>query len=217
MPGKNEVSQFDCSSFIARHGGAVTNYRANTTVYNEGDSADALYYIIMGSAKIIVTSPSGKEAVIAIFAAGDFFGEACLDVNPLRTATIVTASECKIGQFTKIAVLRALKVDLVFSELLTNFVLFRNEKLKSDLTNHLFNSSEKRLARILLTLSNIENDTVTHIIAMPINQDVLAKMVGTTRPRINTFMNKFRKLGYIKYNGKIEVYKSLVNIVAMDN
>ena len=211
MLRKSIIDQFDCSSFLAKYGGGnISKYRDNAVIYREGDRAETLFYIVDGKAKVIVSSPFGKEAVIAILGAGDFFGEGCLDVEPLRTSSIVTVSECKIAQFTKSAVHRALKEDPIFSELLMSFILFRNEKLKSDLTDHLFNSSEKRLARVLLTLANTENDIASHIIAVPMNQEILARMVGTTRSRISTFMNKFRKMGYINYNGKIEVHKSLV-------
>lgn len=214
MPRTDIINKFDCRAFIARHGGGtISRYPKKLTIYSEGDQADALLYVMSGTAEIVVNSRIGKEALIAILGPGDFFGEGCLNVDPLRTSTIITTSDCNIAQFTKSAVRRALNNDPIFSELLMGFILRRNEELKAELTDHLFNSSEKRLARILLTLAGTEDEIASHLISVPMNQEILAKMVGTTRSRINLFMNKFRKLGYIDYNGKIEVHRSLINII----
>ena len=211
---KNNEEQFDYRTFTAKHGGGtVTKYGDKQTVYAQGDAADALYYIVSGSVKVTIFSEYGKEAVIGILAAGDFFGEGCLDGQFLRNSTIATTSASEIIRLERAVVVRALHEDPVFAQLFMHFILERNQKLQADLIDQLFNSSEKRLARILLTLANTGLGTKSNTISMAINQEMLATMVGTTRSRINQFMNKFRKLGYIQYNGHIEVNNSLLNLI----
>jgi CRP-like cAMP-binding protein len=210
----NKEELFDYRAFIAKHGGGtVTKYGDKHTVYAQGDAADALYYIVSGSVKVTIFSEYGKEAVIGILAAGDFFGEGCLDGQLLRNSTIATTSPSEIVRLERAVVVRALHDDPAFAELFMGFILERNQKLQADLIDQLFNSSEKRLARILLTLANTGLGTKSNTISMAINQEMLATMVGTTRSRINQFMNKFRKLGYIQYNGNIEVNNSLLNLI----
>jgi CRP-like cAMP-binding protein len=210
----NEAHEnFDHLDFIARHGGAVSDYSDRQAVYMQGDPADALFYIASGTVKVTIFSEYGKEAVIALLGAGDFFGEGCVDGQLLRNSTIAATSKCEIARFDRAVVNRALSEDPSFAHLFMQFVLERNQKLQSDLIDQLFNSSEKRLARILLTLANSGLGTQSNVITMAINQEMLATMVGTTRSRINQFMNKFRKLGYIDYNGKIKVNNSLLNLI----
>ena len=209
---------FDYQAFMARHsGGTIAEYADNEIVYAQGSPAHSLHYIVSGTVKISIFSEQGKEGIIALLGAGSFFGESCLDVRPLRTATITSTSACKIVLFPAALVMRALSEDPAFVRVFLRFILGRTEKLKQDLINQLFNSSEKRLARILVTLANTGLDTHSSLVALPVNQEVLANMVGTTRSRINQFMNKFRKLGYIDYNGQIRVYSSLLNAILSDD
>ena len=214
---EEQEKQFDYRGFIATHGGgSITKYNDRQSIYTQGETADALYYIVSGSVKVTIISEYGKEAVIGILTPGDFFGEGCLDGQLLQNSTIATTSDSEIVRLDRAAVVRALHEDPAFAQLFMHFVLDRNQKLQADLIDQLFNSSEKRLARILLTLANTGLGTKTNTITMAINQEMLATMVGTTRSRINHFMNKFRDLGYIDYNGKIEVNNSLLNLILHD-
>jgi CRP-like cAMP-binding protein len=216
-PDNNDSNRFDHLAFIAKHGGSVSKYIDRQIIYAQGDPADALFYIVSGSVKVTIFSEYGKEAVIAIIAAGDFFGEGFLDEQLLRNSTITTTSACEIARFNCATVTRALADDPAFTRLFMHFVLTRNRKLQADLIDQLFNSSEKRLARILLMLANTGLGTQANLITMAISQEMLATMVGTTRSRINQFMNKFRKLGYIEYNGQIKVHNSLLNLILNDH
>ena len=209
-------ARLDIQAFINKHGGTVTQYPGRRFVYRQGDPALALYYLVSGTVKVAFNSESGKEAVIAILGVGDFFGEGCLNGQLQRPTTITTASPCGIARFDQAIVERALSDDPAFSKVFSNFLLKQNQKLKEDLIDQLFSSSEKRLARILLTLAKTGQAEQSSVIALPINQELLANMVGTTRSRINQFMNKFRKLGYIEYNGQIKVHSSLLNLLLYD-
>jgi CRP/FNR family transcriptional regulator, cyclic AMP receptor protein len=212
---KNEA--FDYRAFFARHGGGTfSKYADKQTIYAQGDNADALFYIVDGAVKVTIFSEYGKEAVIGILGPGDFFGEGCLDGQLLRNSTIATTAASEIVRLDRSVVVTALKDDPAFAQSFVHFVLDRNQRLQADLVDQLFNSSEKRLARILLTLANTGLGTQSNTITMAINQEMLATMVGTTRSRINQFMNKFRKLGYINYNGHIEVNNSLLNLILHD-
>jgi CRP/FNR family transcriptional regulator, cyclic AMP receptor protein len=209
-----DIPRFDYRSFAAKYPEAtVAHYADRQTVYVQGDAAAALYYIVSGTAKLSVLSEQGKEGVIAILKAGDFFGEACLDGNLLRNSTITATSACEIARFDRGTIVRALSEDTEFSRYLLNVVLQRNRKLQADIVDHLFNSSEQRLARILLTLATSGLSESSNEITIPLTQEMLANMVGTTRSRISQFMTKFRKLGYIDYNGRISVRHSLLNII----
>jgi CRP/FNR family transcriptional regulator, cyclic AMP receptor protein len=215
---KAEITIFDFQNFIAKHrAGTVAKYVDRQTVYAQGDPSDALFYIANGTVKVTIFSEFGKEAVIAVLGPGDFFGEGCLDGHLLRNSTITTTGACEIVRFDRATIKRALNSDAVFAHLFLTYILDRNQKLQADLIDQLFNSSEKRLARILMTLANSEMSSQSHSITIPINQEMLANMVGTTRSRINQFMNKFRKMGYIDYNGHIEVRNSLLNLILHDN
>jgi CRP/FNR family cyclic AMP-dependent transcriptional regulator len=212
---KNEP--FDYRAFIAKHGGGiVSKYADKQTIYAQGDNADALFYIVSGAVKVTIFSEYGKEAVIGILGPGDFFGEGCLDGQLSRNSSIATTAASEIARLDRPVVVAALKDDTEFAQTFMHFVLDRNQRLQADLIDQLFNSSEKRLARILLTLANTGLGTQSNTITMAINQEMLATMVGTTRSRINQFMNKFRRLGYINYNGTIEVNNSLLNLILHD-
>jgi CRP/FNR family cyclic AMP-dependent transcriptional regulator len=210
--GRNQ--DFDYRAFIAKHDGAtIADYEIGQAIYAQGDPADALFYIISGTVIVTTISEQGKEAVVAILGPGDFFGEGCVDGILLRRTTIKCATPAKIVRLKQAAVLNALKVDSEFASIFLSFVLHRNNKLQADLVDQLFNSSEKRLARILLTLASAGLDAQTNMISVPVTQEMLANMVGTTRSRINQYMMKFRKLGYIDYIGQIHVHSFLLNII----
>jgi CRP-like cAMP-binding protein len=209
-----KTTNFDYQDFVAAPAAAsVSDYRERHVVYSQGDAADALFCIVSGSVKITVISEHGKEGVISLLGSGDFFGEDCLTDSTLRPSTATTASTSKIARFGKDAIERAICHDSTFCHAFIKYLLVRNERLKVDLTDHLFNSSEKRLARILLTLANVGSGEQSSVIAIPVTQETLAAMVGTTRSRINQFMTKFRRLGHIEYNGQITVRNSLHNII----
>jgi CRP/FNR family cyclic AMP-dependent transcriptional regulator len=214
--GKSE--RFDYHALLAKHAGAtIAKYENGQIIYAQGDPADAVFYIVSGMVKVAVISEHGKEGIVALLGPDDFFGEGSLDDRPLRTSTLTATSTCEIVRLSRALVVRMLGDDPAFSRAFLAFLLGRTEKLKADLIDQLFNSSEKRLARILLTLANSGMGGHSNLIALPITQDVLANMVGTTRSRINQFMNKFRKLGYIDYNGQIQVHNSLLNIILIDS
>lgn len=206
--------KFDYRPFMAKYPGVtVATYQSGQTVYTQGDPADAIYYIVSGSIKISVLSEQGKEGIIAMLGRHDFFGEGCLDGRPHRISTITATSPAEIVRFNVDTVKRGLAEDAVFSHTFFKFILERNEKLKADLIDQLFNSSEKRSARILLSLANFQPNEPSSVITTPITQETLAHMVGTTRARVNQFIRKFSKLGHIEYNGAIRVYHSLHSIV----
>lgn len=207
--------QFDPLVFLAKvgMGKTVTKYRKNQIVYSQGQKADAIFFIQKGSINVTVVSNRGKEAVVGILEAGQFFGEGCLNGHPLRTSTTTTTKECTITAITKAAMIAALRDEPLFSELFVAYLLTRNNRIEEDLIDQLFNSSEKRLARLLLLLANFGKDGTPTPIDPNISQETLAEMIGTTRSRVSFFMNKFRKLGLISYNGKIEVHRSLLNAV----
>ena len=214
---KGNIEHFDYRTFMAKHAGAtVSKYGDHQTIYAQGDPANALFYIIDGSAKVTVISEHGKEGVVAMLSAGDFFGEGCIDGHLLQSSTITATSASEIARIDRNIVNLALKTDPTFSDFFLHFMLDRNQKLQADLIDQLFNSSEKRLARILLTLATTGLGDQSNLIDIPITQETLANMVGTTRSRINQFMMRFRKLGYIDYNGKIRVHNSLLNIILSD-
>jgi CRP/FNR family cyclic AMP-dependent transcriptional regulator len=210
----SKIGRFDYQAFTAKYAGAtIAKYADRQTIYAQGDPADAIFYIISGIVKISVISEHGKEGIVAILRPGDFFGEGCLSFRRTRATTVTAASACEIVRLGQATAIRALQEDPAFPALFMAFLLERNEKLKNDFLDQLFNSSEKRLARILITLARIEIGDQSSFIFPQVTQETLANMVGTTRSRINQFMTKFRKLGYIEYNGQIRVHNSLVNII----
>jgi CRP/FNR family cyclic AMP-dependent transcriptional regulator len=211
------VPAFDSVVLIARYGGAVGLKIAETQIiYAQGDPADSIYYIQKGQIQLTVLSVEGKEAVIGILGAGDFCGEGCLVGEPLRTLSATALTECVVARLEKSTALRALHEDLSFSEFLVTYVLKRTSRLTDSLVDQLFNSSEKRLARILLLLANYGKEGRSDTVIGKIDQETLAQMIGATRSRVNFFMNKFRKLGLIDYNGQIHVHSSLLRVVLHD-
>jgi CRP/FNR family cyclic AMP-dependent transcriptional regulator len=209
---------FDARAFLGRAGPGTTieRYVKNQKIFSQGDVADAVFYIQKGKVKITVLSEHGKEAVVGIFAAGQFFGEACLDGAELRTATSQAMEDCLITSITKTAMLATLGEEPSFSAFFLAYLLSRNSRIEDDLIDQLFNSSERRLARLLLLLADFGKDGGTAPIAVTLSQETLAEMIGTTRSRVSFFMNKFRKKGFISYNGKIEVHGSLLDAVLRD-
>jgi len=209
---------FDTTAFIAEYGGGNTcKYRTHSIVYTQGDIADSVFYIQQGDAKLSVVSEEGKEAIVAILGAGDLCGEGCLNGQPLRISTVTTISECIITRLEKAAVLRALQDDHSFSDYFIRYLLTQNLRLKEHLIDHLFNSSEKRLARALLLLANFGKDAQEKRALPKVDQETLANLIGATRGRVNHFMNKFRRLGFVEYHGgDIRVHSSLLNVVLHD-
>jgi CRP/FNR family transcriptional regulator, cyclic AMP receptor protein len=206
---------FDSKSFLGRTGlgKTVERYGKNQKIFSQGEVADSVFYIQKGKVKITVLSEHGKEAVVGIVAEGQFFGEACLEGAELRTATSQAMEPCVITSITKIAMLAALGKEPRFSAFFIAYLLSRNSRIEDDLIDQLFNSSERRLARLLLLLANFGKEGAGEPIAVTLSQETLAEMIGTTRSRVSFFMNKFRKKGFIDYNGKIEVHRSLLDAV----
>jgi CRP-like cAMP-binding protein len=210
--------EFNPKVFLARVGAGktITEYQRNQTIFSQGELADSVFYIQKGRVKLTVLSEQGKEAVVGILEQGQFFGEGCLNGHPLRIATTTALEPCVITSITKAAMLATLHAEPAFSELFMTYLLTRNSRVEEDLIDQLFNSSEKRLARLLLILANFGKEGTSQPIAIELSQETLAEMIGTTRSRVSFFMNKFRKLGFISYNGKIEVHNSLLNAVLND-
>jgi CRP/FNR family transcriptional regulator, cyclic AMP receptor protein len=206
---------FDPKAFLAKVGVGKTilKLEKNQRVYEQGDVADTVLYIQKGRVKLTVLSEQGKEAVVGILEPGQFFGEGCLNGHRLRMATTTAMEECVITAITKETMLAALHAEPKFSELFMAYLLARNSRVEEDLIDQLFNSTEKRLARLLLLLAHFGNEGRPQPILLDLSQETLAEMIGTTRSRVSYFMNKFRKLGLIDYNGKIAVHSSLLNAV----
>jgi CRP/FNR family cyclic AMP-dependent transcriptional regulator len=209
---------FDPSLFLARVGAGKTRLelRRRQIVFSQGDPADAVFFIEKGRIELRVVSQQGKEAVLATLSVGDFFGEGCLAGQPLRMATAVGAAESSIMRLEKSAMIAVLKDEPVFSALFISYLLTRNIRIEEDLVDQLFNSSEKRLARLLLLLANFGKEGKPEAVIPKVSQQTLAEMIGTTRSRVSFFMNKFRKLGFIDYNGGLSVHSSLLNVVLHD-
>ena len=214
MKRKNRLP-FDPKVFLSKVNGGrtISNYRKNQIVYAQGSRADSVFYIQSGKVKKTVVSEQGKEAVVAVLGTGDFFGEGCLAGQALRLGTVVALTECSITRIPKAEIIRVIHKEPTFSELFMSHLLARNSRIEADLVDQLFNSSEKRLARTLLLLANFGKEGKPEPILAKISQATLAEMIGTTRSRVSAFMNKFRKLGLIDYNGHIEVHRSLLNVV----
>jgi len=206
---------FDVMGLLTQHNTRWTfsNYQENKIVYSQGDPADSVFYIHMGKVKVTVLSKLGKEAIVAIRGPDEFCGEGALTGTSLRLATTTTMSTCEIIRLEKETLVRLLHQDQEFSDYFLTHLLTRTARIEADLVDQLFNSGEMRLARALLLLANYRNNVGSEPIPVKVNQETLAAMIGTTRSRVNFFMNKFRKLGLIKYNGKLEVQKALLNFV----
>src|ERR1700694_3811786 len=204
--------------FLAKvgEGKTVSKYRKDQIVFSQGQVADAVFYIQEGKVKLTVVSEQGKEVVVAMLGPSHFFGEGCLNGHPLRIATTRAVDECVITRLEKATMIATIHNEPDFSELFMSYLLSCNGRIEEDLIDQLFNSSEKRLARLLLLLANFGKEGRPEPIVGNFSQETLAEMIGTTRSRVSSFMNKFRKLGYIEYNGKIEIRNSLLNVVLYD-
>ncbi len=216
---KKTKSAFDPKAFLATvsRGRTVASYRKGGVIYRQAAAADAVFYIQKGKIKITVRSQQGKEAVIALLGTGEFFGEGCLIGQPLRLATAAAMIESEVMRVGKAEMVRVLHEEPAFGELFMAHLLTRSSRVEEDLVDQLFNSSEKRLARTLLLLANFGREGGPQPITTPISQETLAGIIGTTRPRVSHFMNKFRKLGFISYNGHLEVHSSLLSVVLRDD
>jgi CRP-like cAMP-binding protein len=217
MPAKRKHA-FNPAEFLAKAdaGRTISKYRAQQVVFSQGDVADSVFYVQKGKIKLTVVSSQGKEAVVALLGADEFCGEGCLAGQTRRIATAIAMTECEIMRLDKAALLRVLREEPSFSEMFVSHLLARSIRVEADLVDQLFNSSEKRLARALLLLANFGKEGRPEPIIAKISQETLAEMIGTTRSRVSFFMNKFRRLGFITYNGHMEVHSSLLSVVLAD-
>ena len=213
--GRKPTAEFDAKAFLtkASTGQSISTYRKKEVIFAQGDPADAVFYIDRGQVKLTVVSERGKSAVVAMLGRGDFFGEGCLAGQLVRMATAAVMTEASVVRIDKQAMMELLHKKSTFSERFMAHLLARNVRFEEDLVDQLFNSSEKRLARVLLLLARFGKEGKTEPVIAKISQEVLAEMVGTTRPRISGFMNKFRKLGFIEYNGGLHIHSSLLNVL----
>ena len=213
-----DESAFHPDDFLARigEGRTISSYRKGQAIFSQGDIADSVFYIQKGKIKVTVVSEHGKEAVVAILGKDEFCGEGCLAGQPKRISSATALTECDIMRIEKDAIIRVLHDEPAFSELFVAHLLARTIRVEEDLVDQLFNSSEKRLARALLLLANFGKDGRPESIITKVSQETLAEMIGTTRSRVSFFMNKFRKLGFISYNGTMEVHSSLLSVVLHD-
>jgi CRP/FNR family cyclic AMP-dependent transcriptional regulator len=216
--GKPAKSAFDAQDFLARvgEGKSIVYFEKGQNVFAQGDRADTVFYIQKGRIKLTVLSHHGKEAVVGILGPGQFFGEGCMNGHNVRISTTTAMEKCVITAITKTAMIAMLHDEPEFSEMFMAYLLTRNSRIEEDLIDQLFNSSERRLARLLLLLAHFGKEGGPQPINPTISQETLAEMIGTTRSRVSFFMNKFRKLGLIDYNGHIEVHNSLLNAVLHD-
>ncbi len=219
IKARNTNNNFDPASFLATAGVGRTlvNLPKKQLLFSQGEPADAVFYIQKGRLKLTVVSKRGKEATIALLAAGEFAGESCIaSAQPLRQATAAAITDCEILRISRKDMVRVLHEQHAFSDVFVSFLLARNARIQEDLVDQLFNSSEKRLARILLLLAQFGKDGKPEKVIPKISQETLADMVGTTRSRVSFFMNRFRKMGFIEYNGSIEIHSSLLNVILHD-
>jgi len=218
MTNRAKPPPFDPKIFLAKADGGrtISQYRKNQVIFSQGDSADSVFYIIDGRVKFSVISEHGKEAVVALLGADEFCGEGCLAGQPLRMATATAMADCEIMRIEKRALVRVLHEEPTFSEMFVAHLLERTIRVEADLVDQLFNSSEKRLARALLLLANFGKEGRPEPVVAKVSQETLAEMIGTTRSRVSHFMNKFRQLGFIDYNGHLEVHSSLLSVVLHD-
>ena len=209
---------FDLEAFLESGGvsGRMVKHRSEAVIYSQGDPCDSVFYIHSGNVTLRVISHAGKEAIVAMLNPGDFFGEGALAGQPLRMATAITTKESEVLVVEKSQMIRLLHEQHTLSDRFLTHVLARNIRVEADLIDQLFNSSEKRLARTLLLLARYGKQETPHRVLPKFSQEMLAKMVGTTRSRVNFFMNKFRKLGFIQYNGGLKINESLLTIVLHD-
>jgi CRP/FNR family cyclic AMP-dependent transcriptional regulator len=211
--GRFEVEKYLQTAGVARK---IDNYRKGQTIFSQGEPCHAVMYLQQGVVKLTITSSAGKEAVIALLGAGEFFGEGCIAGQPLRTATAIATEASSVLVIAKQEMMRVLHEEHEFSDRFVSYMLQRNVRVEEDLADQLFNSSEKRLARALLLVARYGKEEQPEKIVAKLSQETLAEMIGTTRSRVSFFMNRFRKLGYIKYNGGLEINSSLLRVVLHD-
>jgi len=218
LPRLSKTPKFDTKAFLSSVGTGKTavKYARKRIVFRQGDPADAVYYVQSGKIQLAVVSEHGKQAVVGILTAGDFLGEGCLAGQPLHMASAITLAESMVFKIEKQTMICVLQAEPTLSEMFMAFLLSRNIQFEADLIDQLFNSSERRLARMLLLLANFGKEGKLETVIPRISQEILAAKVGTTRSRINFFMNKFRKLGFIEYNGGLKVHSSLLNVIVHD-
>jgi CRP/FNR family transcriptional regulator, cyclic AMP receptor protein len=218
MTANKRHAAFDLKMFLAKtgEGRTIVKHDAKEIIFSQGDAADAVFYLQEGRVKITVVSKVGKEAVVGLLGPDQFLGEGCLNGQLHRMATATTITECSIMRLNRAAMIRALHEEPEFSDLFIIFLLHRNSRIEEDLVDQLFNSSEKRLARTLLLLANFGKEGRPESVVPQISQETLAEMVGTTRSRVNSFMNKFRRMGFVEYNGGLKVHRSLLNVLLRD-
>jgi CRP/FNR family cyclic AMP-dependent transcriptional regulator len=206
---------FDPAVFLetAAKGRVISKYGKGQTIFEQGDDANAVFYIQSGGVKVAVTSPEGKEAIVAVLGEDQFLGEGCLTGQPKRLATASAMSDCVTMRVEKSELMKVLHDEPTFSQMFIAHLLKRNARVEEDLVDQLFNSTEKRLARVLLLMANFGKEGRPEPVVAKINQETIAEMIGTTRSRVSHFMNKFRKLGFIEYNGHLEVHSSLLSVV----
>jgi len=216
--GKSAALGFDPEEFLTRveSGKTTLEYRGKQIVFSQGDAADAVFYIRSGKVKLTVLSARGKEAVIGVLERGSFFGEGCLAAQPLRMSTASAIQPCSIIRVGRSSMVRLLHREPEFAELFIAYLLSRNVRMEEDLVDQLFNSSEKRLARILLLLAHFGEEPRPENVIPKVSQETLAAMVGTTRSRVSYFMNRFRKMGFIHYDGGLQVHSGLLTVVLRD-
>lgn len=213
---KHPLSGFETYFATPGAGKTMLGFKKGAVIYSQDDPAESIFYIQKGRVKLHVVSDHGKEAVVAIMEAGQFFGEACLNGHTRRVATAVSLGDSAIVSISKHAMREALKNEPSFAQIFVTYLITRTSRVEEDLIDQLFNSSERRLARLLLLLAHFGKEGASEPIDVEISQETLADMIGTTRSRVSFFMNKFRKLGFISYNGKIHVHNSLLNAVLHD-
>ena len=215
---KKGRTSFDPNVFLttAAKGRVLSAYPKKQIIFAQGDAADSVHYIQSGKVKVTVVSSEGKEAVVAILGADQFFGEGCLIGQPKRLATAMAMTQCVTMQVEKHEIQRVLKDEAAFSHIFVSHILTRNARVEEDLVDQLFNSTEKRLARVLLLLANFGKEGRPEPVVAKISQETLAEMIGTTRSRVSHFMNKFRQMGFISYNGHLEVHSSLLSVILHD-
>jgi CRP-like cAMP-binding protein len=200
----------------AATGRDISTHSKKEVIFSQGDDADSVFYIRSGKVKVAVVSKDGKEAVIALLGADEFFGQGCLIGQPKRLATASAMTECVTMRLKKMEIQQLIHDEPAFSQMFVTHILARNARIEEDLIDQLFNSTEKRLARLLLLMANFGKNGQAEPVLATISQETLAEMIGATRSRVSHFMNKFREQGFIEYNGHIEVHNSLVNVLLAD-
>jgi len=210
---------FRPAAFLAKTGlgRTILDLKKGQTIFSQGDAANAVFYIQKGKIKLTVISKRGKEATISLLGAGNFLGEECIaTIQPQRMATAIALTPANVLRIERSEMKRVLHEEKLFSEIFVTYLLARNARIQEDLVDHLFNSSEKRLARALLLLAQFGKDGTPETVIPKMSQETLAEMIGTTRSRVSFFMNRFRKMGFIEYNGKLSVHSSLLNVILHD-